>query len=1033
MAGSLQIYGCGTALFLVDDDEGQSVILRVHNCLYGQGQFNLLSVSQLCQGEHNSVDFNLDSPALLLSNGSKRRSIRVPLFLEDGLFAFSGAPFPLDDCRFSSLRKVDVTPGGIFRPSNDSSLHRWNSKVLVSANETGRFLVARDCDYDYNLQSYCGNFLAPPSIPLSRRQYNPAVAGDMSDLTTRFLGLGVDRLKRTIELSNGLATPASKSKIKVPDLKPFFPQGRWTEGKTPRVSKTKVGTFHNASIGEAVFTDTFESGDSKYRYGQAYFDLASHWGDVFPLRSRNEVGISFADFCSRNWIPLVLVRDNIGENIGGSLIEECRLRNVKSVYICPRHPQQNYAEGYLGRITAMASFAMVFAGAPLFMWVYAVRTAVFISNISASFYSKQGIWSTPYTLIHGESFPDSSIVVPFGCAVLVLRDSDDRAKFVNRAVLMVFVHYSEDHPLFTYAVYSPRTKRILHRQDVIFMTSVFPMRLARVASGLGPSGDALTLFRSPTSVLEGCPPDLSFGDWGVHDNLPTYDDDVSGFGESAPYGSYVEVPEDASGVPVHNPSHPSFAVSSVLVPVSAVPSINIDSSQPRLLRPVLLPHAVVESIPTDEPVRAVADTALPPRRSGRTKVPPPPPFLGGEHRPVQDRWFYEPVGIDQTSVLFTGPRVLEELDGDETHPDPDRSADPGVSEVSSTVTSPLPSQGSMVLQSGGHLGPSRPPTPWSLRLTSEGPTGRFAIRLLFPGGELGAQLFMVTTAMTVPTLARAVAQMMNVLAPVSMYVAPLWELLAHEGFIVDRVFPGTDTPCPFLEPGTIVRVFRDPTDNPGIQLVRSHGFSTPSASTVLIGREALPGDVFGRASRLSLAHLDNFPATSNLSFSDGRPLRNGEGGAAMTADEVALYDANTWERVRAIDSYNEISQARLGGFSPHELVYGSRESSSSVCIEELSDSSPDQGTVPNTHSGSDSPWESPPSKRSRSDERMGSESPESLCSDPLENLGVSRHERAILLKMFRKEQRLSRKRYKATIRSLWEAHRGRQRESTERR
>jgi hypothetical protein len=44
VAGSLQIYGCGTALFLVDDEAGRPVILRVHNCLYGQGQFNLLSV-----------------------------------------------------------------------------------------------------------------------------------------------------------------------------------------------------------------------------------------------------------------------------------------------------------------------------------------------------------------------------------------------------------------------------------------------------------------------------------------------------------------------------------------------------------------------------------------------------------------------------------------------------------------------------------------------------------------------------------------------------------------------------------------------------------------------------------------------------------------------------------------------------------------------------------------------------------------------------------------------------------------------------
>ena len=109
MAGSLQIYGCGTALFLVEDEAGQPFVLRVHNCLYGQGQFNLLSVSQICQGVNNSVDFNLDSPALLLSTGPKKRPVRLPLFLEDGLFAISGTPFPLDDSRFSSLRKADVT------------------------------------------------------------------------------------------------------------------------------------------------------------------------------------------------------------------------------------------------------------------------------------------------------------------------------------------------------------------------------------------------------------------------------------------------------------------------------------------------------------------------------------------------------------------------------------------------------------------------------------------------------------------------------------------------------------------------------------------------------------------------------------------------------------------------------------------------------------------------------------------------------------------------------------------------------------
>ncbi len=84
--------------------------------------------------------------------------------------------------------------------------------------------------------------------------------------------------------------------------------------------------------------------------------------------------------------------------------------------------------------------------------------------------------------------------------------------------------------MFTYAVYSPRTKRVIHRQDCIFLTSVFPMRLARVASSLGPDGDALFVFRSPASLREGSPSELSFDGWNPGDELPDYDDDVTGFG-----------------------------------------------------------------------------------------------------------------------------------------------------------------------------------------------------------------------------------------------------------------------------------------------------------------------------------------------------------------------------------------------------------------------------------------------------------------------------------------------------------------------
>jgi hypothetical protein len=257
IAGSLRIYGIGTALFPGNDDSGKSFALRLHNCLFSRGQFNLLSVSQVCQKEGNSVDFSLASPDLMLQvNGVKQRQVRFSLFLDDGLFGVRLEPLQLDDPRYGSLPKVEVTPGGLFQVSDEQSSNRWDSKVLVSASAGARILVAPST-YDWNLQSFCGDFLALPSIPVARRQYSKESKPDMVDLSIRLLGLGDDRLLQTIQISKGLSSPASKLKPRVPPLKPLLQPGRSREGKTPRVSKDKVDHLLYASIGEVVVTDTF--------------------------------------------------------------------------------------------------------------------------------------------------------------------------------------------------------------------------------------------------------------------------------------------------------------------------------------------------------------------------------------------------------------------------------------------------------------------------------------------------------------------------------------------------------------------------------------------------------------------------------------------------------------------------------------------------------------------------------------------------------------------------------------------------------
>jgi hypothetical protein len=158
----------------------------------------------------------------------------------------------------------------------------------------------------------------------------------MTELSIRFMGAGTDRIMHTVGISNGLEKPPSKSFNRVPPK--LFPQGRLKRNKTPVVSKGKVGNLQAAKIAEVLYTDTFQSGDYRYPYGQAFVDHASRWGDIIPLRSRKEVGSAFVTFVCKHYTPLILISDNIAENTGGSLAAECRSRDVRQAFTCPHHP-----------------------------------------------------------------------------------------------------------------------------------------------------------------------------------------------------------------------------------------------------------------------------------------------------------------------------------------------------------------------------------------------------------------------------------------------------------------------------------------------------------------------------------------------------------------------------------------------------------------------------------------------------------------------------------------------------------------------
>ncbi len=200
-------------------------------------------------------------------------------------------------------------------------------------------------------------------------------------------------------------------------------------------------------------------------------------------------------------------------------------------------------------------------------------------------------------------------MVPFGCGALVLLDKDDRAKFKTRCVLLIVVHYATSHPLYTYAFYSPRSKRVLYRQDAIFLINTFPMRHARTNSGLPVDGEALTAFRSPLSSAPDSCDDLSFQDWKVGDRLPAYEDHVTGISlHDALHPPRLETPDVPPDWPRRYPNHPAFGPRST-VPVPAPPLFPTATSRLNPDDPPVPPGPDATDVLSDE---ALDDSASPP-------------------------------------------------------------------------------------------------------------------------------------------------------------------------------------------------------------------------------------------------------------------------------------------------------------------------------------------------------------------------------------------------------------------------------------
>ena len=185
IAGNISVTSLGTVRLLVPTRDGEHIICLFHNVLSSTGCHDLLSVSQIHSGDcDHKVKFDNVSPSITIRRNarSRRRGIHIiDLILQDGLYEFPGTPISDNDSRLASLPTIEMTPPGLFEPVHTAL---WSRKVLVAP------VTTLPLTFGEALSELSSSFVAPASIPASRRKYCQGVPSVMEDLSVRFMGSG---------------------------------------------------------------------------------------------------------------------------------------------------------------------------------------------------------------------------------------------------------------------------------------------------------------------------------------------------------------------------------------------------------------------------------------------------------------------------------------------------------------------------------------------------------------------------------------------------------------------------------------------------------------------------------------------------------------------------------------------------------------------------------------------------------------------------------------------------------------------------
>lgn len=205
------------------------------------------------------------------------------------------------------------------------------------------------------------------------------------------------------------------------------------------------------------------------RYFMTITDDYSRWGDVYFLKSKDEVPSRIIEFIEKaEWQTGSKVKavqsDNDTEFRNRRLDEYFEKRDILRRLTVPHTPQQNgVAERRNRTLVDSARSILMQANLPNSFWSEAINTANYVRNRCIS---KSLDTSTPYEIWSGKK-PNVGHLRTFGCKVFVTDTNPGKDKFQPRAKESTFVGYSSESK--AYRIWIPTEKRVRLSRDVKFL------------------------------------------------------------------------------------------------------------------------------------------------------------------------------------------------------------------------------------------------------------------------------------------------------------------------------------------------------------------------------------------------------------------------------------------------------------------------------------------------------------------------------------------------------------------------------------